>query len=240
MRWKQFRRRVFGGGPRVIVRRHVSWPLRWALAALVLGLCAALAVWTYEVTRRHLTLRFGGEVLSAEQIVERQEVLARLRRERDQAQSIADTADSLLAAERTTQERLAEQLRGAEAEIQALRADLGFYERLLPAPGEGVAIRGFQVEASAPGQLQYLLLVTQSGKARPDFAGRYDLTVTGLLDGKPWSQAAIGGSRPFVLKTSARLEGTIDVPVNVVVKLVQARVLDAGGVVRSAQQAKFR
>ncbi len=239
MRWKQLRRRLFGGAPRVIVRRHTPWPLRWALAALLLGFSAALAVWAFEFSRQYVGLRRGGEVVSHDDVVKLRDELARLRGDRDKAQSIADTADSLLRAERTTQDRLAQQLKQAESEIQGLKADLGFYERLLPAPGEGIAIRGFQVETAAPGRLQYLMLVTQSGKGRPDFSGRYDLTITGSLDGKPWSQAAIGGARPLAVKTSARLEGTIDVPVNLVVKLVQARVLDAGGVVRSTQQARF-
>jgi hypothetical protein len=239
MRWKQFRRRLFGGAPRVIVRRHTPWPLRWALAVLLLGFSAALAVWAFEVGRQYVNLRRGGEVIGHDDLVKLRGELARLRVERDKAQAIADTADSLLKAERTTQERLAQQLKQAEGEIQSLKADLGFYERLLPAPGEGIAIRGFQVEAAAPGRIQYLLLVTQSGKGRPDFAGRYDLTVTGSIDGKPWSQASIGGARPLAVRTSARLEGTIDTPVNLVVKLVQVRVLDAGGVVRSSQQARL-
>lgn len=239
MRWKQLRRRFFGGGPRVVVRRHVPWPLRWALTAVLLGVLAALAVWAYEFSRQYITLQRGGETVSREDAARLRQEMAQLRSDRDKAQSIADTADSLLKTERVTQERLAQQLKGAEAEIQALKSDLGFYERLLPAPGEGIAIRGFQVEVASPGRLQYVLLVTQSGKARPDFAGRYDLTVTGSLDGRPWSQAAIGGAKVLTLKTSARLEGAIDVPVNLIVKLVQARVLDAGGVVRSTQQARF-
>ncbi len=206
---------------------------------MLLGVSAALMVWAYEFSRQYITLQRGGEIISTEDVARRRQELAQLRKDRDKAQSIADTADSLLKAERTTQDRLAQQIKDSEAEIQALKADLGFYERLLPAPGEGIAIRGFQVEATAPGQLQYLLLVTQSGKGRADFSGRYDLTVTGSLDGKPWSQAAVGGAKSLAVKTSARLEGTIDVPVNLVVKLVQARVLDAGGVVRSSQQARF-
>ena len=238
MRWKHLRRRFTGYGPRVSIRRRTPWPLRWAVIALLLGFSAALAVWAFEFSRHYVGLD-QGERTSRADVAKLRDELASLRVDRDKAQSIADTADSLLKAERTTQERLAEQLKQTEAELQALKADLGFYERLLPAPGEGIAIRGFQVEVAAPGRLQYLILVTQSGKLRPEFAGRYDLTVTGTLDGKPWSQASVGGAKPLSVKQSARLEGAIEVPVNLVVKLVQVRVLDSGGMVRSTQQARF-
>ena len=35
--------------PRVIVRRHLPWPLRWAAAALVLGFSGAIALWAFEL-----------------------------------------------------------------------------------------------------------------------------------------------------------------------------------------------
>ncbi len=120
---------------------------------MLLGVSAALMVWAYEFSRQYITLQRGGEIISTEDVARRRQELAQLRKDRDKAQSIADTADSLMKAERTTQDRLAQQIKDSEAEIQALKADLGFYERLLPAPGEGIAIRGFQVEATAPGQL---------------------------------------------------------------------------------------
>jgi hypothetical protein len=238
MRWKQLRRRFGGYGPRISMPRRTPWPLRWAIGALVLGFSAALALWAFE-TGLHVIGLDTTERVSKEEVTRLRDELAQLRVDRDKARAIADTAESLLKTERTTQERLAEQLKQAEADAVTLRADLGFYERLLPAPGEGIGIRGFQVETGAPGRIQYQLLVTQSGRGRTEFSGRYDLTVTGMLDGKPWSQASVGGAKPFSVKHSARLEGNIEVPSNLVVRLVQARVLDAAGVVRSSQQARF-
>jgi hypothetical protein len=54
-------------------------------------------------------------------------------------------------AERVAQERLAQQVRQLEAEKQALQADLGFFERLLPVAGEGLQLRGLQAEPKARG-----------------------------------------------------------------------------------------
>jgi len=32
----------------MIVRSHLPWPLRWAVAAVVLGFSAAIALWAFE------------------------------------------------------------------------------------------------------------------------------------------------------------------------------------------------
>ena len=48
MRWKLLRRRLSVSAPRMIVRSHLPWPLRWAVAAVVLGFSAAIALWAFE------------------------------------------------------------------------------------------------------------------------------------------------------------------------------------------------
>jgi hypothetical protein len=48
MRWKLLRRRLSVSAPRMIVRSHLPWPLRWAVVALVFGFSAALALWAFE------------------------------------------------------------------------------------------------------------------------------------------------------------------------------------------------
>ena len=48
MRWKLWRRRLSVSAPRMIVRSHLPWPLRWAVAALALGFSGALAMWAFE------------------------------------------------------------------------------------------------------------------------------------------------------------------------------------------------
>ena len=54
---------------------------------------------------------------------------------------MANTAESLLKAERATQERLTQQLQELETEHLALKADLGFFERLFPPSGSDRACR---------------------------------------------------------------------------------------------------
>lgn len=219
----------------MIVRRHLPWPLRWALAAVVLGFSAAIALWAFEFGKDIAGLERGAKDELSRLRVEVQQ----LREDGARAQSIANTAESLLKTERAAQEKLGQQLRQLEADKMALQADLGFFERLLPAQGEGLQLRGLQVEAKAPGQLRYQLLVMQTGKGASEFTGRYEITLAGLREGKPWSQPQPGGPRLLYVKQYLRVEGMIDHPPDAVIKTVQVRVLDAQGTVRATQLAKL-
>lgn len=219
----------------MIVRSHLPWPLRWAVLALAFGFSAALALWAFE---------FGKDIAgldrsAKDELIELRAESIRLRDERERAQSIANTADSLLKTERATLDKLTQQLRQAESEIMALKADLGFFERLLPASGEALAVRGLQAEVVQPGQLRYQLLLMQSGKSPTEFKGRYELQAAGTLGGKPWTLSLPNGSQPISLRQYARVEGRLDHPVDAVVKTLQVRVTDSSGVVRATQTVKL-
>ena len=238
MRWKLIRRRLSISAPRVIVRRHLPWPLRWATAAVVLGFSAAIALWAFQTGKDIAGLDRDAKA----ELTRLREEAAELRSERDKAQAVANTVESLLKTERATEERLAEQLRQSESEKLALKADLGFFQQLIPAAGgtpEGLAVRGFQAEMRAPGHLRYQLLVMQSGKQPAPFNGRYELTVSGTLDGQPWTSQPSASIQPLQVKQYARVEGMIDCPVQAVVKTVQVKVTDAGGAVRALQTLRL-
>ena len=235
MRWKLFRRRMSISAPRMIVRSHLPWPVRWAVLALAFGFSAALALWAFEFGKDIAGLERGAK----EELVQLRAEVQRLRDDRERSQSVANTADSLLKTERATQDKLTQQLRQAEAEALAAKADLGFFERLLPASGEGLAVRALQAELVQPGQLRYQLLVMQSGKAPAEFKGRYEVQASGTLDGKPWTLALPAGPQPISLRQYARVEGRLDHPPGAVVKTVQVRVTDNNGGVRASQTVKL-
>ena len=219
----------------MIVRSHLPWPLRWAALALTLGFSAALALWAFE---------FGKEIAGLDRDSTAELALLRaeaqdLRARHAQARQVADTADSLLKAERTAQERLAQQVRQLETEKQTLQADLGFFQRLLPTAGAGLKLLGLQAELQAPGQLRYQMLVVQNGKGNAEFKGRYDLTLTGQLAGKPWSQGLAGGPQALQIRQVTRVEGMIDHPTGAVIKSVQIRVMDLSGASKATQTVRL-
>ena len=213
----------------MIVRSRLPWPLRWLLLAVMLGFSAALALWAFEFGKEFAGLDRGAK----EELANLRAEVSQLRQIYDQTRQVANTAESLLKAERTAQERLAQQLRQLEAENLALQADLGFFQRLLPTGGEGLQLRGLQAETKTPGQLSYQMLVVQNGKDMPDFQGRYEVLLSGLLDGKAWSQGLPGGPRALQVKQVARVEGLVEYPSAAVIKTAQVRVFDGKGATRA-------
>lgn len=236
MRWKLFRRRLSVSAPRVIVTRHLPWPLRWAVIALVFGFSASIGLWAFE---------FGKDIAglsrdAKDELVRLRVDVQQLREERDKSQAVANTSESLLTAERATQQRLAQQLKQLEAENLALKADLGFFERMFPPSGtDRLAVRALQAEPGSPGHLRYQMLLMQNGKARSEFNGRYELTLAGTVDGQPWSQPMPGGARPLQMKQYARIEGSLEYPRRAVVKTLELKVTDMAGGVRATQTVQL-
>jgi hypothetical protein len=236
MRWKLLRRRLSISAPRMIVRSRLPWPLRWAIVALMFGFSAALALWAFEFGKGIAGFDGDAKVELAKLRVE----VAQLREEREKALSVANIAESLLKTEKAAQDKLAQSVKAVETENMALKSDLGFFERLLPASAnEGLVIRGLQAEEKSPGQLRFQMLVMQAGKAPPEFAGRYEVTLTGVLDGKPWTLAQPGGPKPLQLKQYLRVEGMIDHSAAAVVKVVSVRVTNKSGEAKATQTLRL-
>ncbi|MCB2016508.1 MAG: hypothetical protein KDF54_03145 [Hydrogenophaga sp.] len=227
MRLRLLRRRLTVSSPRMAIRSATPWPLRWLIAAVVLGFSGALAMWAFE---------FGKDIAgldrNAKQELEqlRAEV-SELREDLAKAQSIANTSDSLLTAEKSAQEQLVLQIRQLETDNQTLRSDLGFFERLIPGSGsDAMSIRGLQVERVAEGQLKWQVLMIQAEKNAREFKAQLEVNFSGTLDGKPWSTKQSPEPQTVLIKGYLRQEGLVDVPARAVVKTVTAKILQDGAV----------
>ncbi|MDH4451240.1 MAG: hypothetical protein QE265_11735 [Rhodoferax sp.] len=242
MRFKLLRRRLTISSPRMAIRSALPWPFRWALLAIVLGFCAAIALWAFEFGKDIAGLDIGSKdelmQLRAHVVALGADIVT-LKAERDAAQSIANTADALVTAEKAAQEKLVAQVKQLEADNRTLRDDLGFFEKLIPSSGnEGVALRGLQAEVLSPTALKWQALVLQAGRNTQEFAGQLEITLAGTLNGRPWSAPLPGGTLPVKLKQYGRFEGEFQIPPQVVVKSITARVLD-GTTVRATQTLKL-
>ena len=242
MRFRLLRRRLTISAPRMAVRSALPWPFRWIVLALALGFCGAIALWAFEFGKDIAGLDHGvrEELVRMQAALDKTEAeLSKMREERDQAQSIANTAGTLVTAEKAAQEKLAQQVKQLESDNRALRDDLGFFEKLIPTGGaDGVAIRGLQAEMQSANQLHWQVLVIQANRNAADFSGRIEFLFSGTLNGKPWSSALPGGAQPIKVRQYGRLEGLFEVPTQVVVKNVTARLLE-GNAVRATQSVKL-
>jgi hypothetical protein len=235
MRFKLLRRRLTISAPRMKVRSAMPWPLQWAMAAVVLGFCGAISLWAFDKGRELA----GVDDHAKEEVGQLRDELTRIRAERDRIQSILNTSGSTITVERATQERLATQVRVLEAENRTLRENLGFFEKLTPVSGtESIAIRGLQAEMLGGTQLKWQVLVIQPLKNAPEFRGQLELSFSGTQDGKPWTMPLPGGRQPLQFRQYRRLEGMVDLPPEVVVKNVSARIVE-GTVSRAVQNVSL-
>ncbi len=236
MRFRLLRRRLTISAPTMAIRSNTAWPVRWVLAALMLGFCAAIGLWAFE---------FGKDIAgldsnAKEELAQLKQEAVKLREDRDKAQSISNTSESLLTAEKAAQDKLTVQVKLLEKENRALRDDLGFFEKLMPSGGaESIAIRGMQAEQLGGGaQIKWQVLVIQPSKNAPDFNGKLELILGGTQAGKPWSMPMPGGIQALQFKQYRRLEGVVDLPPQVVVKTLSAKVTE-GSATRAVHSVKL-
>jgi hypothetical protein len=242
MRLRLLFRRLTVSAPRMSVRSNLPWPLRWVAFAIVLGFCASISLWAFE---------FGKEIAGLDKGVKQElekshqlnaaleaEVL-QMKRERDQAQSISNTAGTVMTSERATQEKLVEQIKLLTADNQGLKDDLGFFEKLIPSTGtEQISIRGLQAEFRSHREIKWQVLVIQAAKNSPEFSGRLEVSLTGLQNGKPWSGLAPSGPQAIKIKQYGRFDGIYEIPNQVVVKEITIKVLD-GSVTKAVKTLKM-
>ena len=235
MRFRLLRRRLTISAPRMAVRSALPWPFRWVVAAIVLGFCAAIALWAFEFGRNIAGLDGGAK----EELIKLRSENALLKDERDKAQSIANTSETVLTAEKSAHEQAMAQKKQLLADNAKLRNDLGFFEALIPNSGtEGIAIRGLQAEIQDGGQLRWQILVMQPAKKAPEFDGRLELSFVGIQNGKPWTGTLPGGSQAIKFRQYSRFEGVIDLPPQAVVKSVLAKVHE-GSTTRAEHSIKL-
>ncbi len=233
MRFRLLRRRLTISAPTMAIRSSAAWPLRWLAVALMLGICAAVGTWAFEFGKSIAGLDSGAK----KELAMLKDEVVQLREDRDKAQSIANTADSLLTTEKAAQDKLRNQVKTLEHENRALKEDLGFFEKLMPASGnDAIAIRGLHADVLSETQVKWQVVVIQPTKNAPEFTGKLQLDFSGTLAGKPWSMPA--QLQSMQVRQYRRMEGVIDLPPQVVVKALTAKVLE-GNATRAVQTLKL-
>ena len=200
------------------------------------GFMAAVSLWAFEFGKIIAGLDRDDEAELTKLRIE----VAALKNEREKTLSVANTAEGLLKAEKVSQEKSAQQLRQTETENLSLKNNLGFFERLLPTSAAyGQAVRALQAQVEGPGRIKYLLLVMQAGKTQPEFQGRCEVTMVGMLEGKAWSAVVAGAARNILLKQSLHFEGEAEHLAAAVVKGVSDKVTDVSGAVKATASVKL-
>jgi len=235
-RLTKLRQRFGIAAPKVSVRTHVPWYLRWLGLALMLAFSAALAAWMYDAGRRFAG--FDRSEVEQELSAVRGE-LDKRRAELDQLRALANAADSKLAIERTAQQKLAQQSKGLEHENARLREELALFESMLSsdtAIAAPLSVLRFKVEPDVlPGEFRYRLLLLASGPRRGrEFQGRLELAVSLTEEGRgaiitvPGQAEPDGAAFRLSFKHFQRIDGSFRVDPKAKVGSVQLRIYENG------------
>ena len=205
------------------------------MLAVVFGFCAAIGLWAFEFGKVIAGLDGGAR----EEVVRLRAENDKIKAERDRAQYVANTSQTLLTTEKATQERLLAQNRQLDNDNLNLRDDLGFFEKLMPLTGvEGITVRGLQAEVAEDRRLRWRVLLIQPQKNVAEFRGNLELAFAGFLNGKPWAMSLPDGARSVKFTQFGRFQGVFDLPPQALVKSVSVKVLE-GSVVKATQSAKL-
>jgi len=214
----------------------------------MIGFCAAIGVWAFDFGREIAGIEGGtqAELLRLRtQLVALNTELQSARQQRDEAQSVANTANTLITTEKASSEKMLSQVKSLEDENRRLKDDLGFFEKLAPSAGaDGVTIRALQAEPQPDGKIRWQVLLIQARKNPNEFTGNLEVVFSGLLNGKPWANPIISvadgsGNVPVKMAQYARLEGLYEVPAQVVVKSITIKLFE-GGKLRATQSARLQ
>ncbi len=78
----------------------------------------------------------------------------------------------------------------------------------------------------------------QGGRVQPEFKGRYEVTLGGMLDGKPWILSPTL-AKTLQVRQYQRIDGMVEYPLKAKVNLVQVKVVDEQGLIRATQSVKL-
>ena len=235
-RFARLRQRFGIAAPKVLVRTHVPWYLRWLGIAVIFALSATLAAWMYDAGRRFA----GFDRSEVEQALSAaRSELAKTREELERLRAIANAADSKVSIERTAQQKLAQQARALEQDNARLREELAIFESMLSsetASAAPLSVLRFKVEPDTlPGEYHYRVLLLASGPRRgKEFLGRLELVVSLTEDGRgaiitvPGQGEQDAATFRLAFKHFQRVDGTFRVNPKAKVASVLLRVFEAG------------
>jgi hypothetical protein len=240
---RQIKRKFGISAPRLAVRPHVPWYVRWAIVLpFVLG-AGGLVWWAYDSG-----LEFAGfhRGQAEHELTQLREQVAVLKVENAQLSGQAASFERQAQVEHAANQETGKQLKGLNEENARIQEDLAFFQSLTVAGEheEELSIHRLKVEHDTlPGEYRYRLLLVQSGSQRAkDFQGSLQLLVNTQRNGKkavivfPQENPAEKAAYQLNFKYYQRVEHSFQLPLDTSVESIQVRVFEHGASEPKAQQ----
>ena len=231
---RRVKRKFSISAPRLAVRPHVPWYVRWAMVIPFVLLAVALVIWAYDSGLQ--MAGFHREQTDNELTKLRQQVKS-LRGENAKlnAQVVAD--ERQIQMEQATNQEMAKQLKTLNDEKAHLNEDLAFYQDLTQSGSraEKLSINRLKVERDTlPGEYHCSMLLVDSGQRVKEFKGNLQLVANVLHNGEksvlvfPQENSPDVASYQLNFKYYQRVERSFQLPPGASLESLQVRVYERG------------
>ncbi len=231
--WRRVKRSFSISAPKLSVRPHIPWYLRWSLTVPFVLAALALAWWAYG---SGLELAGFHREETQEELTKLRGQVAKLGVENTQLSSQVAQYERQIQIEQASSKETSKQLKNLTDENARLQEDLAFFQNLTSTRGkEGeLGVHRLRLERDKmPGEYHLRMLLVQSGQRAKEFVGNYQLVATMLKDGQRTTQVFpqnTSESAQFQLnfKYYQRIEQSIQLPQDVQLESIQVRIFEQG------------
>lgn len=238
--WRRVKRRFGIAAPRLSVRLHMPWYLRWSMLVPFLIGALGLAWWAYGSGLELAGFHRSEAEQELVQLRERVEVLGA---ENESLKSQLVQYERMVQIEQSSNQETAKQLKTLSDENISLQEDLAFFQNLTAVRGkEGeLAVHRLKLERDRmPGEYRLRMLLVQGGQRAKEFSGSYQLVATVVEGGQRstrlYPQDASGNAQfQLGFKYYQRVEKSLQLPPGAELESVQVRIFEQG-----AREPKLR
>lgn len=231
--WRRAKRRFGISAPKLSVRPHIPWYLRWSMTVPFLLAALGLAWWAYGSGLELAGFHRGQAQEESSQL---REQVAKLTAENKQLGNQVAQYERQIKIEQASNQETSKQLKNLSDENVHLQEDLAFFQNLTATRGkEGeLGVHRLKLERDKmPGEYHLRMLLVQSGKRAKEFSGSYQLVATVLENGLRtthlFPQNASGNAQfKLSFKYYQRVEQSIQLPQNAQLENIQVRIFEQG------------
>ncbi|MDO8464354.1 MAG: hypothetical protein Q7S46_03745 [Gallionella sp.] len=238
--WRRVKRSFGISAPKLSVRLHIPWYLRWSLMVPFVVAALALAWWAYG---SGLELAGFHRGQTQEELDKLRELTSKLTIENKQLSDRVAQYERQIQIEQSSNKETSGQVKNLSDENARLQEDLAFFQNLTAMHGkEGeLGVHRLRLERDKmPGEYRLRMLLVQSGQRVKEFSGNYQLVATVLKNGVRTTQLFPQNeseNTQFQLnfKYYQRVEQSIQLLQDTQLESIQVRVFEQG-----AQEPKVR
>ena len=239
---RRVKRRFSISAPKMSVRPHIAWYLRWSMLVPFVLVAIVLAWWAYD----------NGLELAGFHRGQAEQELSKLH---DQVAKLIDTnaqlSDKVTQLEREIQieqasnEATSEQLKSMADENVHLQEDLVFFQNLTATGGKAgeLGVHRLTLERDVvPGEYRLRMLLVQSGQRARIFNGNYQLVATVVENGQSSTHVfprneAENPLFKLSFRYYRRIEQSIQLPPDAQLESVQVRIFEQGSTEPKVRQS---